>query len=83
MSEREPQSYPTNGVSREDVFWIRPDLAELGDSRTEAQIEGIAFDVGEVLQEMYWDALEMILDKRYPIVEDEEEADPPTLQDIP
>jgi hypothetical protein len=58
-------------------------LAELGDGLTEAQIERIAFDVGEILQEMYWEALETILDKRYPIVEDEEETDPPTLQDTP
>lgn len=81
MSEREPRSFPTNGVSREDVFWVRPDLAERGDSLSEAQIERIAFAVGDALQEMYWEALKTILDERYPIEEDEDEADSPPLQD--
>ncbi len=66
MTEREHRFYPTSYMARADVLQVRPDLAELGEQLTEAEIEAIADVLGERLQEAYWLALEIILDERYP-----------------
>ena len=62
MSENEPQAFPTNFVAKEDLLYCRPDLTSEIEVLSESDMERIANKVGDALQEMYWMALEIVLD---------------------
>lgn len=57
--------YPTNYVSIEDITGRRPDLAQI----SESEVENIADKVGELISESYWDALDILLQEKYPVIE--------------
>ncbi len=61
MVEQEPTSFPIGWVGKEDLLSCRPDLADKIEALTENDLESIAGEVGEALQEDYWMALGMIL----------------------
>jgi hypothetical protein len=55
-------SFPTNSVAREDLLYCRPDFKREIEALSDTEIERIANEVGDCLQEDYWTALGIVLD---------------------
>ena len=60
-AESEPDSFPTNAAAKEDLLYIRPDLAAQISALDATDIAKIADKVGDALSEDYWTTLEIVL----------------------
>ena len=62
MSEKESAPIPISWVSREDLAWSRPDVAEQINQMSDTDLDAIAEKIGDALQETYWLAMGIVLD---------------------
>lgn len=63
MQEREPTSFPTNHISREDLTSVDPTRKAAIDALTESDMGAIANEIGEAVNDMFWTAAAIVLDR--------------------
>ncbi len=63
MTERESLSVPTNWVAKEDLLYCRPDLQDAINALDADDIAIIADQIGDALQETYWLAMGIVLER--------------------
>ncbi|MBX3083938.1 MAG: hypothetical protein KF716_20045 [Anaerolineae bacterium] len=63
MSEREPLSFPTNHISREDLIYVSPDRESSINALSDGQMKQIANEIGESMSEEFWVATSIVLDR--------------------
>jgi len=56
------QPFPTNWVSKEDLLYSRPELADKISQLSPSEVAHLAAKVGDALTESYWLALGVVLD---------------------
>ena len=57
----EQPSFPTNWVSKADLIRCYPDQKERLERLDDSEVECIAGEIGDALQETYWLVMEIIL----------------------
>jgi hypothetical protein len=65
MVEREPTSFATNAIDRDDLVWCRPELEAQIRSLDADELRQIALAVGELLQDEFWSAVRSILSQQF------------------
>lgn len=62
MASAEPAPIPVCWVSRDDLLWSQPELAQRIGALTEDEVETIAEKIGDALHETYWLALRIAVE---------------------
>lgn len=57
MNQNEEKTYATNSISQEDLIFMRPDLSANILLLSDAEMQGIANRVGEIIKDEYWSAV--------------------------
>lgn len=61
MREIEPKPIPVSWLSKDDLHYCRPDLKASIDNLDQGDVALIADKLGDALQDLYWQALNMVL----------------------